>query len=371
MEKHYYIGIMSGTSLDGVDLVLMDFAKNPPELTACDFVPMPEALRQAISTLVKNGETSLQQLGELDHRLGHLYADCVNQFLTKHHLQAEQIMAIGCHGQTVWHSPVGKYPFTTQIGDMHVLAAQTRIDVVGDFRRKDMAYGGQGAPLVPAFHQALFAQPNKIIGVLNIGGISNISQLVPDSPTIGYDIGAGNTLMDVWIEQHQGMRYDKDGAWAKSGKVDKALLADLLDEAFFQQPPPKSTGRELFNLDWLAKKLSKHTACQPCDVQATLAEFTAQSIADSLAQIDNSQGLDCELLVCGGGARNGFLMERLTTLCDGWRVTTTNEYGLDIDFVEAAAFAWLAYQRIHNLASNLPSVTGAKQAVSLGVIYTK
>lgn len=369
--SNYYIGIMSGTSLDGVDLALVDFAQNPPKMTACDFAPMPDELRQAISTLVKTGETSLQALGELDCRLGRLYAECVNRFLAKNNLRAEQIQVIGCHGQTVWHSPQGDFPFTTQIGDMNIVAVQTGITTIGDFRRKDIAYGGQGAPLVPAFHQAVFAKENAVVGVLNIGGISNISLLVPNQPTIGYDIGAGNTLMDVWIEQHQGVKYDKNGDWARSGKVNKALLADLLNEPFLQLPPPKSTGRELFNLEWLAKKLANHTACQPEDVQATLLEFTAQSIADSLAQIHNPQNLPCELAVCGGGARNAFLMQRLAERCSNWRVTTTNEYGLDIDFVEAAAFAWLAYQRMHNLPSNLPSVTGAKQAVSLGVFFAK
>lgn len=369
-QTDYYLGIMSGTSLDGVDLALIDFAQNPPKLTACECVPMPDDLRQQISNLVKEGKTDLQTLGELDHRLGLLYADCVNAFLAKHHLTAQHITAIGCHGQTVWHSPQSSFPFTTQIGDMNLVAVKTGITTIGDFRRKDMAYGGQGAPLVPAFHQARFARSDKIIGVLNIGGISNISLLVPNEAVIGYDIGAGNTLMDVWIEQHQGVRYDKNGEWAESGEVNQTLLADLLDEPFFHQPPPKSTGRELFNLVWLAKKLENHPACNPCDVQATLAEFTAQSIADALTQIDNPQGLDCELLVCGGGARNRFLMQRIAALCRGWKVATTNDDGLDIDFVEAAAFAWLAYQRVHDLPSNLPSVTGATQAVSLGVIYT-
>lgn len=367
----YYIGIMSGTSLDGIDIVLMDFAQNPPKLIACDFIVMPEELRNAISTLVKTGETSLQTLGELDHHLGLLYANCVNHFLTKQHLQASQIIAIGCHGQTIWHSPKGTYPFTMQIGDMHLLAQKTGIQTIGDFRRKDMAYGGQGAPLVPAFHQAIFAQPNKIIGVLNIGGISNISLLIPNKPTIGYDIGAGNTLLDTWIELHLGIRYDKNGEWARHGKINYHLLESLLEETFFKQPPPKSTGRELFNLAWLEKKLAQYPDCKPCDVQATLVEFSAQSIADALAQISNPQTLPCELLLCGGGAKNTFLVERLSTLCHGWKITTTNEYGLDIDFVEAAAFAWLAYQRIHHLPSNLPSVTGATQAVSLGVIFTQ
>lgn len=366
----FYLGIMSGTSLDGVDLALVDFAQSPAKMTACECVPMPEELRQRLSTLVKLGETSLQALGELDCALGKLYAECVNAFLTKQNLKAEQIRAIGCHGQTIWHSPQGAFPFTTQIGDMNIVAVQTGITTIGDFRRKDIAYGGQGAPLVPAFHQAVFAKPNTIVGVLNIGGISNISLLIPNQPTTGYDIGAGNTLMDIWIEQHQGVKFDRNGTWARSGKIDPALLRDLLDEPFLQQPPPKSTGRELFNLGWLVKKLTKRGACKAEDVQATLLEFTAQSIANSLTQIKNPQHLPCELAVCGGGARNAFLMERLTALCPQWRVTTTAEYGLDADFVEAGAFAWLAYQRIHNLPSNLPSVTGAKQAVSLGVVFT-
>lgn len=369
MEAIYYLGIMSGTSLDGIDLALMDFSKNPPKLTACDFTPMPEDLRTDLSTLLRQGSSSLQTLGELDHRLGLLYADCVNRFLAANQLKPTQIRAIGCHGQTIWHAPGGKYPFTTQIGDMNLLAARTQIDVIADFRRKDIAYGGQGAPLVPAFHQAFFARADKIIGVLNIGGISNISLLSPENPTIGYDIGAGNTLMDAWIERHLGVRYDHNGEWATSGKVNSLLLADLLDEPFFRQEPPKSTGRELFNLEWLAKKLANHRACQPEDVQATLLEFTAQSIADALAQIDNPHNLPCELLLCGGGAKNRRLMARLSTLCSDWAVLTTNQSGLDIDFVEAAAFAWLAYQRANALPSNLPSVTGATQAVSLGVIY--
>ncbi|HGO5814393.1 TPA: anhydro-N-acetylmuramic acid kinase [Mannheimia haemolytica] len=366
-SPNYYIGVMSGTSLDGVDIALLDFAKNPPKMTACDFFPMPEELRADISELLKTGETNLQKLGEIDHRLGLLYAETINAFLAKNQLKAENIQAIGCHGQTVWHSPDSAYPFTTQIGDMNLVAEQTGITTIADFRRKDMAVGGQGAPLVPAFHQAVFSDPNRLTVVLNIGGISNISVLNPNSPTIGYDIGPGNTLMDSWIEQHQGKRYDKNGEWARTGKINIELLSALLDEPFFAKVPPKSTGRELFNLAWLAKKQKNLTACQPQDVQRTLAEFTAQSVANELSLFESE--LPCLLLVCGGGARNPLLMERLTELLPKWNVTTTSDFGLDIDYVEAAAFAWLAYQRIHNLTSNMPSVTGAKKAVSLGVIY--
>lgn len=365
-----YIGIMSGTSLDGVDLALLDFSCTPPQMRASEFIPMPENLRQKLTALLHSGTTSLQNLGELDHQLGLLYANSVNAFLAQNQLKPEHIQAIGCHGQTVWHSPNSPSPFTMQIGDMNLVAAKTQITTIGDFRRKDMAVGGQGAPLVPAFHQALFTANDRFTVVLNIGGISNISVLSPHAETIGYDLGPGNTLMDAWIELHQGKRYDKDAEWASSGKVNEQLLAHLLDEPFFQQPSPKSTGRELFNLTWLNKKLEKLTALLPQDVQRTLLEFTARSIANELEQLRPAP-LPCLLLVCGGGARNPLLMERLSMLLPQWQVSTTNAFGLDADYVEAAAFAWLAYQRIHGLKSNLPSVTGAQGAVSLGVIFPK
>ncbi|WP_439240563.1 anhydro-N-acetylmuramic acid kinase [Lonepinella sp. BR2474] len=370
MQPQYYIGIMSGTSLDGVDLALMDFGQSPPKTVACDFVPMPEKIRQKITALVQSGKTSLQEFGELDHLLGKLYADSVNQFLLKVRLKPDEIIAIGCHGQTVWHSPNLAYPFTMQIGDMNLVATQTGITTVADFRRKDMAVGGQGAPLVPAFHQAMLSDPNTFRVILNIGGISNISVLNPSAETIGYDVGAGNTLLDCWIEKHLGKRYDKNGEWASSGEINQPLLADLLDEPFFQQAPPKSTGRELFNLAWLEKKLQKHTALLPQDVQRTLLEFTVQGVVNELLKLD-LQGLPCELLVCGGGAKNPLIMQRLQASLPQWRVAKTNVVGFDVDYMEAAAFAWLAYQRIHNLPSNLPAVTGAKSAVSLGVIFPK
>lgn len=372
-----YLGIMSGTSLDGVDLALVDFFEKP-NLVASGFVPMPEDLRANLAELLKSGETSLQKLGEIDHHLGVLYADCVNDFLVKNQLEASQITAIGCHGQTVWHAPQGNFPFTMQIGDMNLVAARTGITTVGDFRRKDMAMGGQGAPLVPAFHEAVFARPNQFTVVLNIGGISNISVLDPKSETIGYDVSVGNALMDSWIEKHLGKRYDKNAEWAKTGEVISELLAEMLSEPFLQLPPPKSTGRELFNLAWLEKQFANLTAKSPAssvanfkpeDIQYTLAEFTAQSITRELSQWKNEPNK--VLLVCGGGARNPLLMERFNVLLPDWHVGTTNDYGVDVDYVEAAAFAWLAFQRMENLPSNMPSVTGALQAVSLGVIFPK
>ena len=366
-----YLGIMSGTSLDGVDLALVDFFEKP-NLVASGFVPMPEDLRSNLAELLKSGETSLQKLGEIDHHLGVLYADCVNDFLVKNQLEASQITAIGCHGQTVWHAPQGNFPFTMQIGDMNLVAARTGITTVGDFRRKDMAMGGQGAPLVPAFHEAVFARPNQFTVVLNIGGISNISVLDPKSETIGYDVSVGNALMDSWIEKHLGKRYDKNAEWAKTGEVISELLAEMLSEPFLQLSPPKSTGRELFNLAWLEKQfanLTAMTAYKVEDVQRTLAEFTAQSVSRELSQWKNEPNK--VLLVCGGGARNPLLMERFNVLLPDWHVGTTNDYGVGVDYVEATAFAWLAFQRMENLPSNMPSVTGASQAVSLGAIFPK
>lgn len=369
MQTRYYIGLMSGTSLDGVDLALVDFAEpSCPQVVASDFMRMPEDLRQSLSLLC-HGETSLQQLGELDHRLALLYAEVVNHFLAKRALSPKQICAIGCHGQTIWHSPNGQYPFTMQIGDGNLLAAKTGICVVADFRRKDMAFGGQGAPLVPAFHEAVFSERDRINVVLNIGGISNISLLIPNQSVIGYDIGAGNTLLDAWIEKHHAKRYDKDGEWAKSGQVDQALLSVLLDEAFFALPPPKSTGRELFNLGWLQQKLDLVEPLAAQDVQATLVEFTVQSIVQQLLPIAARHDLPCRLLVCGGGAQNPLIMQRLSMLLSDWAVQTTTKSGLDANDVEAAAFAWLAYRRCNQLPANLPSVTGASRAVSLGAIY--
>jgi anhydro-N-acetylmuramic acid kinase len=369
----YYLGIMSGTSLDGVDIALTDIQSNQTKLIAADFTPMPVNLREKVTALIQSGETTLQALGELDHQFGLLYVDCVNAFLRKHQLKPEQIGAIGCHGQTVWHSPKGQFPFTMQIGDMNLLAAKTGITVVGDLRRKDMAFGGQGAPLVPAFHQAVFFDPNWATVVLNIGGISNVSLLIPEQPVIGFDTGTGNTLLDQWIEKHQRKAYDKNGEWAESGQVNSDLLAALLDEDFFQLPPPKSTGRELFNLAWLENKIQKiagkTAALLPQDVQATLAEFTVQSIVLALNNIQTT--LPCRLLVCGGGAKNQAIMNGLKQALPSWRIQLTTELDLDIDYVEAAAFAWLAYRRMHNLPANLPSVTGATSAVSLGAIFPK
>lgn len=368
MGKELYLGIMSGTSLDGVDTVIMDFSHTDPQMVACGFTAMPDDLRKALAALCLRGDATLLELGELDNRLGYLYVQSVKDLLLSSGVNATDIRAIGCHGQTVWHSPQGSHPFTMQIGDANIIAAQTGITTVADFRRKDMAYGGQGAPLVPAFHQVLFAEPEQLTVVLNMGGISNISILQTGEPTRGYDTGPGNVLLDAWVERHLGLSYDKDAHWAKQGKVNTPLLQHLLDEPFLAQPAPKSTGRELFSLAWLLSQLASFPEVSAPDVQATLVEFTATTIRDELLKLPET-GQSKVLLACGGGAKNPLLMARLAEMLPDWTVGTTTASGLDIDYVEAAAFAWLAHQRIHNLPSNVPAVTGATKAVPLGVIY--
>lgn len=368
MQHSLYIGVMSGTSLDGVDIALVDISNNNISLIASECYAIPEDLKLALLTLCEKKYSSLEKLGQIDHQLGKLYATTINDFIQKY--QIKDVIAIGCHGQTVFHSPNGEYPFTMQIGDSNIIAAKTGITTVADFRRKDMAFGGQGAPLVPAFHQSIFATDDKNRIVLNIGGISNITVLIPNQPVIGFDTGPGNVLLDSWIMEKQSQPYDKDGNWAKTGKVNESLLNEFFDESYFALPYPKSTGRELFNLSWLKQKLVKYDL-PPQDIQATLVELTAKSIVDQLINLSHLNNLPCELLVCGGGARNVLIMERLAKLLPNWQIMTTDKLGISSDYMEAMAFAWLAYCRINNLTSNLPSVTGATQSVSLGVIYPK
>ena len=369
MQPTYYIGIMSGTSLDGIDIALVDIKKHSIKLIASDIYIIPESLRQNLLMICQQKQVTLQQLGEVDHQLGLVYAETVNKFINKYQIDKNKICAIGCHGQTIYHSPVGQFPFTMQIGDANIIAAKTAITTIADFRRKDMAFGGQGAPLVPAFHQALFADSNKNRVIVNIGGISNISVLAPDQPVIGFDTGPGNVLLDSWIQYHLNQPYDRNGDWAKSGQIHSVLLSRLLDESYFDLPYPKSTGRELFNLAWLQNKLVGLTI-NPQDVQATLAEFTAQTIANEVNKLKLNQ-LDNQLLLCGGRSKNLFINQILTKHLPKWIISTTDEYGISSDYMEAMAFAWLAYCCINHIPSNMPSVTGAEKAVSLGVIYPK
>ncbi|OCG14466.1 anhydro-N-acetylmuramic acid kinase [Gilliamella sp. wkB292] len=366
--QNLYIGVMSGTSMDGIDIALVDITAGKVTSIISDCYPMPNSIKQQLLTLCDTKQTTLQDLGQLDHQLGLLFANSINQFLQNNHINKNQIKAIGCHGQTIYHQPTGNNPFTMQIGDANIIAAKTGIITIADFRRKDMAYGGQGAPLVPAFHKAVLQDPHINRVILNIGGISNISVLIPNQTVIGYDTGPGNVLLDGWINENLNQSYDKDAMWAKTGHIQQNLLHKLLDEAYFKLPAPKSTGRELFNLPWLHKKLAGMNL-KAQDVQATLVELTAISIEHEIEKLPISNNLPCELLVCGGGAKNPLIMQRLSTLLPNWTVLTTNDKGINSDDMEAIAFAWLAYCRINHIPSNIPEVTGASQAVCLGVIY--
>ncbi|MGL6316548.1 anhydro-N-acetylmuramic acid kinase [Vibrio sp. WXL103] len=363
--RELYIGLMSGTSLDGIDAAVVAIDNTSIELVASHEHPIPNSIRQQVLAMCTGQPTSLPAVGLLDHQLGHLYADAVNALLTRSGLCAEQITAIGNHGQTVYHQPSGEYPFTIQLGDANLIAAITGIDTIADFRRLDMALGGQGAPLVPAFHQFLFGQQDSTNIVLNIGGIANLSVLPAKGEVIGFDTGPGNMLMDAWCEKHTGAPFDQDAALAKQGNLIPRLLRQLLSDPYLSMPAPKSTGREHYNLAWLETQLEPSDSA--ADVQRTLCEFTAQSIALHVSPYQ--QGRQCRLTLCGGGARNPLLVERLAALLPDWQLKLTSDLGVDADFMEAMAFAWLARQKVHNLPSNLPAVTGARCPASLGVIY--
>ena len=325
---------------------------------------MPEPLRQTMLGLCASGPDEIARAALAEAEWVRLAAQGIRHLLDAQGLRPEDVRAIGSHGQTIRHEPARG--FTVQIGNPALLAELTGISVVSDFRRRDVAAGGQGAPLVPAFHDALFNKQVERLAVLNVGGFSNLSLIEQDKPVAGFDCGPGNVLLDAWINEKQGRGYDANGAWAASGKVQNNLLASLLGDPFFAGTGPKSTGRELFNLPWLHQHLSSQPATADEDVQATLLELTALSIVDSLkkAQKDTQA-----LLVCGGGAHNGALMARLASLLPGARVSSTAESGVDPDWVEAMAFAWLAHCCLEGIAGNRPSVTGARGLRVLGAIY--
>jgi anhydro-N-acetylmuramic acid kinase len=356
---------MSGTSLDGIDAGLVDFSHNHPRLIAFHYQALPESLRNKLHRLsLPDSAVFLKDFGALDAELGQLFAEASLTLLKKAHIPAAEINAIGSHGQTVYHAPQGAYGYSLQIGDPNRIAQTTGITTISDFRRRDIAVGGQGAPLVPAFHQALFAAPNQISTVLNIGGIANIS-LLNNREVIGFDTGPGNTLMDYWCYINNGNSYDTNGDWGQTGRVQSALLRQLLDDPYFRQAPPKSTGKEYFSPAWLNSKLAHVRDYQAADIQATLCRLSADSIADAiLAHAADSN----QVLVCGGGVHNQQLMAMLRNNLP-MPVLSTKEYGVDPDHVEAMAFAWLARQTLSGLTGNLCSVTGASVPVILGGIY--
>lgn len=365
MKSGRYIGVMSGTSLDGVDVVLAAIDERMVAQQASYSHPIPLELKKAILGMCQGQQVTLAQVGDLDTRLGILFGEAVQGLMNNAGITAEDVTAIGCHGQTVWHQPKGDATFSMQLGDNNRIAAMTGVTTVGDFRRRDMAFGGQGAPLVPAFHQALLAHHSERRMILNIGGIANLSLLLPGQPIRGYDTGPGNILLDAWIWRHRALPYDKNAEWANSGRVNLTLLQQMLADPYFSEPAPKSTGREYFNIAWLEKQLSKVHQLVPEDIQATLAELTAMSIAE---QVQLAGSCD-RLMVCGGGARNPLIMARLSAMLPGTEVSTTDSFGISGDDMEALAFAWLAFRTLSGKPGNLPSVTGASQETVLGAIY--
>jgi anhydro-N-acetylmuramic acid kinase len=362
-----YIGLISGTSADGIDAALVQFRDGQPQLQAGYVHPWPASLRTRLLALAQ-GESSvdLDALGRLDVEIGECFADAALTLLKRNDIAAASIRAIGSHGQTVRHRPGGAYPFTLQLGNPAVIAERCAIDVVADFRRADMAAGGQGAPLVPAVHAALLSTPGQMRVVLNLGGIANITVLAADGGVSGFDTGPASALMDAWCLRERGTAFDRDGAYAASGHVDAELLAALLADDYFALPPPKSSGREYFHLAWLAGHPRLHALAAP-DVQATLLELTARSVAMA---IRNHAAATRQVLVCGGGVHNAALLRRLQELLDPITVTSTISAGIDPDFLEATAFAWLARQRLLDLPGNLPAVTGARGPRVLGAVYS-
>ncbi|WP_028238078.1 anhydro-N-acetylmuramic acid kinase [Stutzerimonas azotifigens] len=359
-----YLGIMSGTSLDGLDFALVDQREDGIELLGTHYEPMPGSLREALLELCSPGPDEVSRIAVAERHWAELAAQGTHTLLKETATSPVGVRAIGSHGQTIRHEPA--LGFTVQIGQPPLLAELTGITVVSDFRRRDMAAGGQGAPLVPAFHDAVFGRPDRARAVLNLGGMSNVSLLHPALGVRGFDCGPANVLLDGWIQRHLGKPFDDNGQWAASGTVNPPLLQQLLTTPFFSTTGPKSTGRELFNLDWLDAHLARSAALAPADVQATLLELTARSVAEAVrhAQPDTQ-----DLLVCGGGAHNGTLLQRLAALLPACRVESTEAHGISPDWVEAMAFAWMAHCCLEGIPANRPGVTGAKGPRILGAIY--
>ncbi|MEZ5529233.1 MAG: anhydro-N-acetylmuramic acid kinase [Porticoccaceae bacterium] len=371
-DAELYIGLMSGTSADSIDAALVDFSNGQCSLIASHSSDISD-LRHEIHALAQPGDNEIQRLGQLDRELGLRFAETVNQLLLAQGVAAATVKAVGSHGQTIRHHPLGKqdcHAFTLQVGDPNTIAQHTGITTVADFRRRDIALGGQGAPLVPAFHQAVFQTAgHRNRAIVNIGGIANITLLRSDPchPLVGYDTGPGNGLLDSWTQRHLGQPFDRDGSWSRQGKLIEPLLARLMDTPFLTQPAPKSTGRELFNIDWLDNQLRAFDETpSPENVQATLLEFTARTISQAVCSHGHAVE---EIYLCGGGARNQALLERISELLSPATVATTDKLGIPADWVEAVAFAWLARQTLMGKPGNSPAVTGARNAAILGAIY--
>lgn len=373
-NKVYYIGLMSGTSADGIDLALVEFDDSEQEkanganLIASYYQAYDNDTQQKIMSLYNSSDNEIDRAGSLDIELAQQFAQAIMLFLQQEQLSPSHIVAIGSHGQTIRHRPVKSQhittPFTLQIGCLQTLALLTGIRVVGDFRTKDIALGGQGAPLVPAFHQAIFGSTEKDVFVVNIGGIANITFLPKSAQhkTIGFDTGPGNALMDYWFGLHHSGRYDAKGQWANSGQVCDNLLQAMLSDPYFSQPAPKSTGREYFNAPWLAK-YTDNSLLKPADIQATLTALTAETIAQDISQLSTKS----DVYICGGGIENDYLISLLNHKLKAHSIVNTHSKNINSDSLEAMAFAWLALAFDKNIFGNIPAVTGASKQAVLGI----
>ena len=360
MSKELYIGVMSGTSLDGVDIALCEIDAYNCILVDSHEYPIDKALKEEILQIIAN-QTTLLEIGSLNSKLGSLFATCINAFLEDKSIDKNTIRAIGLHGQTLWHAPDAEFPFSMQLGCPNIVHTQIGIQVVADFRSMDIANGGQGAPFAPAFHQFLFSKTTQKTAVVNIGGMANITIL--GTHLRGWDTGPGNVFLDFWVKECKYFPYDKDGEFAASGEVNDALLENFLSDAYFLEVPPKSTGREYFNWEWLEKHLNLFKDVTSEDIQRTLLELTVQTIQRETKKTDVEL-----LIVCGGGVKNSFLMQRLQEVFHG-KVQSSTEFGTSSDYMEAMAFAWFAYKRVHKEAVDLSCVTAAKKNSILGGIY--
>jgi len=361
----YYVGLMSGTSMDGIDAALVDFNQTPQALVATHNEPLPKTIREALFALTHSGPDEINQLGQLDRQLGELFATATINLLKKAKVPATEVIAIASHGVNVRHQPRLSYPFTLQIADPHTIAQQTGITTVADFRRRDIAYGGHGAPLTPAFHAHAFADPKKAKAVVNIGGIANVTIL--EDTVLGFDTGPGNTLLDAWIRKHCDKGFDDNGAWSQTGTVQDDFLTLLLNDEYFQTPPPKSTGREYFNLLWLEQYVNQYNkSIASEDMQATLTAFTARTIADAIQQHSNN----CqEVLICGGGIHNQALLAELQNYLSPISIVSTEQHGIPPDWLEAIAFAWFAKHTIEKNMIEINMQHAATVTRILGAIY--
>ena len=355
-----FIGLMSGTSLDGADAVACRFAADKVEFLGHAYLPYPAALRKYLLDLLTAGDNELVRCGQAGIHLAHFYARVIDKLLKEQALNRSDICAIGVHGQTIRHCP--ELGFTVQLNNPALIAELTGIDIIADFRSRDMAAGGEGAPLVPAFHASIFSSPDPR-AIVNIGGIANTT-LLKDGQILGFDCGPGNTLMDCWVQKHCGLLFDEDGRWAMKGKIVPELLQALLTDPYFSRKPPKSTGREYFNEDWMRARFPRLAELPPQDVQRTLVKLTAETILEAISQ---NQPQTKEIFICGGGALNPLLMEELQA--GPYKVQSTAALGVDPMYVESMAFAWLAYRFVNKKAGNLPAVTRARGERILGALY--